>query len=134
MIPERYITQWAQAPPGQPMNRLNRISSCRDSLLKSPTIVTSVRNSYSEAERACNKLRIVPGLRYSEDLDYVRNTAGGIGDLTRALSGIGERLGMKVNVEISKLPKVKFRAPFESGRGSMRIKVEVNTYDAALTG
>jgi Nucleotidyl transferase AbiEii toxin, Type IV TA system len=70
-----------------------------------------------------------PGLRYSEDLDYVRQSSGGIGPLTQALRGIGERLGMKVNVEISKYPKVKFRAPFESGTGSMRIKIEVNTYE-----
>lgn len=76
-----------------------------------------------------HKLRFVPGLRYSEDLDYVRKSAGGIGELTRALREIGEHLGMKVNVEISKYPKVKFRAPFESGRGSMRIKIEVNTYE-----
>jgi hypothetical protein len=62
-------------------------------------------------------------------LDYVRKSAGGIGDLARALRDIGERLGMKVSVEISKYPKVKFRAPFESGRGSMRSKIEVNTYE-----
>jgi predicted nucleotidyltransferase component of viral defense system len=49
--------------------------------------------------------------------------------MTKALREIGEGLDMKVNVEISKYPKVKFRAPFESGRGSMRIEIEVNTYE-----
>jgi predicted nucleotidyltransferase component of viral defense system len=39
---------------------------------------------------------------------------------------------MKVSVEISKYPKVKFRAPFESGQGSMRIKIEANTYERSL--
>lgn len=36
---------------------------------------------------------------------------------------------MKVGVDISKYPKAKFRAPFESGAGTMRIKIEVNTYE-----
>ena len=76
-----------------------------------------------------HKLHLSPGLRYSEDLDYVRRSAGGIGELLAALRNIGDRLGMKVGVDISKYPKAKFRAPFESGTGPMRIKVEVNTYE-----
>ncbi len=76
-----------------------------------------------------HKLHLSPGLRYSEDLDYVRRSAGGIGELVAALRSIGDRLGMKVNVDISKYPKAKFRAPFESGTGTMRVKVEVNTYE-----
>jgi excisionase family DNA binding protein len=39
------------------------------------------------------------------------------------------RLDMKVSVDVSKYPKVKFRSPFESGNGTMRIKIEVNTYE-----
>jgi hypothetical protein len=76
-----------------------------------------------------HKLHLSPGLRYSEDLDYVRRSAGGIGELLEALRRIGDRLGMKVGVDISKYPKAKFRAPFESGNGTMRIKIEVNTYE-----
>lgn len=67
--------------------------------------------------------------RYSEDLDYVRRTAGGIGGLTRALTAIGERLGMKVNTQISQQPKVYFRVPLESGNGVMRVKIEMNTFE-----
>jgi predicted nucleotidyltransferase component of viral defense system len=76
-----------------------------------------------------HKLHLNPSLRYSEDLDYVRRTAGGIGELLAALRRIGERLNMKVSVDVSKYPKVKFRSPFESGNGTMRIKIEVNTYE-----
>ena len=76
-----------------------------------------------------HKLHLNPSLRYSEDLDYVRQTAGGIGELLAALRRIGERLDMKVSVDVSKYPKVKFRSPFESGNGTMRIKIEVNTYE-----
>jgi hypothetical protein len=46
-----------------------------------------------------------------------------------ALRRIGERLDMKVSVDVFKYPKVKFRSPFESGNGTMRIKIEVNTYE-----
>ena len=69
--------------------------------------------------------------RYSEDLDYVRRSGGGIGDLTRAVSAIGERLGMEVRTKIGRHPKIFLRAPFESGAGTMRVKVEVNTFERA---
>lgn len=67
--------------------------------------------------------------RYSEDLDYVRRSDGGIGDLTRAVTAIGDRLGMEVRTKIGRHPKIVLRAPFESGSGTMRVKVEVNTFE-----
>lgn len=76
-----------------------------------------------------HKLRLDPGLRYSEDLDYVRRSGGPIKELVSALRAIGERLGMQANVNISTFPKIRFSAPFESGTGTMRIKIEVNTYE-----
>jgi predicted nucleotidyltransferase component of viral defense system len=76
-----------------------------------------------------HKLHADRAYRYSEDLDYVRRTAGGIGDLTRAVSAIGEALGMEVRTRIGQQPKIYLRAPFESGDGRMQIKVEVNTFE-----
>ena len=75
-----------------------------------------------------HKLHLNPSLRYSEDLDYVRRTAGGIGELLAALRRIGERLDMKVGVDVSKYPKVKFRSPSESGNGTMRINRRRRTH------
>jgi predicted nucleotidyltransferase component of viral defense system len=69
--------------------------------------------------------------RYSEDLDYVRRSGGGIADLTRSVTAIGERLGMEVRTKISRHPKIYLRSMFESGSGPMRIKVEVNTFERA---
>jgi Nucleotidyl transferase AbiEii toxin, Type IV TA system len=129
VIPQRNITLWAQTAPWPTEEQVEQ------DLLLSRLIVEIANDDYLGDElifrggTCLHKLRLVPGLRYSEDLDYVRKSAGGIGELTRALREIGERLGMKVSVEISKYPKVKFRAPFESSRGSMRIKIEVNTYE-----
>lgn len=76
-----------------------------------------------------HKLHVDRAFRYSEDLDYVRRTGGGIAELTRAVGAIGARLGMDVNTRIGQHPKIYLRAPFESGSGNMRIKVEVNTFE-----
>ncbi len=67
--------------------------------------------------------------RYSEDLDYVRRSGGGIRDLTAAVTAIGERLGMQVRTRVGQQPRVYLRSPFENGAGVMRIKVEMNTFE-----
>ena len=129
MIPERHITAW------QPKAPWLTVEQVEQDLVLSRLIVEIANDPYLGDElvfrggTCLHKVRLSPGLRYSEDLDYVRQSSGGIGPLTQALREIGERLDMKVNVEISKYPKVKFRAPSESGNGSMRIKIEVNTYE-----
>jgi predicted nucleotidyltransferase component of viral defense system len=74
-------------------------------------------------------LRLPQAFRYSEDLDYVRVSAGGIGPLTTSLTSLGERLGMEVRTRVGRFPKVYFTAPFEAGTGTMRVKIEVNTYE-----
>jgi len=78
-----------------------------------------------------HKLHLPIAARYSEDLDYVRRSAGGIAELTGAVTAIGRRLGMEVRTKIGRHPKIYLRSPFESGSASMRIKVEVNTYERA---
>jgi len=80
-----------------------------------------------------HKLHSDRAYRYSEDLDYVRRTAGGIGALTHAVRAIGERLGMEVRTRIGQHPKVYLRAPFESGSGRLRVKVEANTFERSPT-
>jgi hypothetical protein len=76
-----------------------------------------------------HKFHLASALRYSEDLDYVRRNADGVGELFDAVRVIGGRLGMEVQTTVSMQPKVFLRAPFESGRGTMRIKIEVNTHE-----
>lgn len=68
---------------------------------------------------------------YSEDLDYVRRSAGGIAELTGAVTAIGRRLDMEVRTKIGRHPKIYLRAPFESGSATMRLKVEVDTFERA---
>lgn len=67
--------------------------------------------------------------RYSEDLDYVRTTAGGVGDVLTALRSIAECIGFdRVTTEIGRHPKARFRSTFAGG-GTMSIKVEINTFE-----
>lgn len=67
--------------------------------------------------------------RYSEDLDYVRTTAGGVGDIPTALRSIGERVMFeRVNTAIGQHPKARFRSTFATG-GPMTVKIEINTYE-----
>ncbi|MHB1090153.1 MAG: nucleotidyl transferase AbiEii/AbiGii toxin family protein [Ilumatobacteraceae bacterium] len=76
-----------------------------------------------------HKLHLDPALRYSEDLDYVRRSAGSISEIIDAIRTIANGLGMSVSTKITTNPKIRLRAPFESGSGTMSVKIEVNTYE-----
>jgi predicted nucleotidyltransferase component of viral defense system len=78
-----------------------------------------------------HKLHLPKPLRYSEDLDYVRSTNTPIGPYIDRLRAIGDRIGMKVNTEISRHPKVFLRAQFEQGSGRMKVKIEMNTFETS---
>lgn len=129
MIPAATITEWAQQAPWPAVEQVEQ------DLLLSRLIVEIANDDYLGNElvfrggTCLHKLHTPRPLRYSEDLDYVRSTAGGIKELTQALTAIGDRLGMKVSTKIGEHPKIYLRAPFESGSGAMRIKIEVNTFE-----
>jgi predicted nucleotidyltransferase component of viral defense system len=111
------------------------VGQIEQDLLLSRLIVEIANDDYLGQElvfrggTCLHKLHAPRALRYSEDLDYVRSTGGGIGDLTRAVTSVGERLGMDVSTKIKEHPKIYLRSPFESGVGRMRIKVEINTFE-----
>lgn len=129
MIPRPHIVEWGRRV-GWPTDEQNE-----QDLLMSRLIVEIARDSYLGDElvfrggTCLHKLYADKVYRYSEDLDYVRRTGGGIAEVTRSLTVIGERLGMEVRTQIARQPKVYLRAPFESGSGRMQIKVEVNTFE-----
>jgi predicted nucleotidyltransferase component of viral defense system len=129
VIPAAYIPSGRCTRRGRPSSRLNRISCYRGSSLRFANDDYLGEELVFRGGTCLHKVRLNSPLRYSEDLDYVRRSEGGIRDMTRSLQLIGERLGMRVNTNISKFPKVRFRAPFESGAGTMQIKVEVNTFE-----
>lgn len=77
---------------------------------------------------AFHKLFLETPYRYSEDLDYVRSTEGGIGDVLDRLREIGERLGYEVASKIRKYPKVIWKYTSSNGISS-KIKIEINTFE-----
>jgi hypothetical protein len=129
VIPRANIIEWS-AQVGWPT-----VEQVEQDLLLTRLIVEIANDPYLGEElifrggTCLHKFHLAPALRYSEDLDYVRRSAGGIGPLLDGLRSIGERLGMEVQTAISAQPKAFLRAPFESGSGMMRIKVEVNTHE-----
>lgn len=67
--------------------------------------------------------------RYSEDLDYVRRSSGGVGELLTALRALGERVGFElITTQVSQHPKARLRTTFASGN-PMSVKVEINTFE-----
>ena len=70
--------------------------------------------------------------RYSEDLDYVRRSAGGVGEILDAIRDIADAVGFdRVQTDVGQHPKVRLDSTFEGG-GRMRIKVEMNTFERSL--
>ena len=65
--------------------------------------------------------------RYSEDLDYVRRTEGGIGDILDAIREVAAIAGFdRVHTDVRRHPKVRLDSTFVRG-GRMRLKIELNT-------
>ena len=128
MIPTNDITAWAHGAPWPTPDQIEQ------DLLLSQLICLIAADDYLSDElvfrggTCLHKLYLHPARRYSEDLDYVRSTAGGIGKVTRAISDIGASLGYDVRTKMSTQPKVYLRYTAES-RTTRKIKVEVNTHE-----
>jgi predicted nucleotidyltransferase component of viral defense system len=128
VIPATAITAWSVQRPWPIPEQVEQ------DLLLSRAICAIATDEYLGAElvfrggTALHKLHLDQPFRYSEDLDYVRRTAGGIVPLTQALTRLGESLGFTVNTRISEHPKVYWRTTADSGV-PMRIKIEVNTHE-----
>lgn len=129
MIPAAYVTDWERRAPWSTREQIEQ------DLLLSRLIIEIANDEYLDDElvfrggTCLHKLYLPTALRYSEDLDYVRTTAGGIGPIIDAVRRIGESLGMTVHTQVTTHPKIRLRAPFESGDGTMSIKIEINTFE-----
>jgi len=128
MIPASDITKWSISHPWATRDNIEQ------DFLLSQAICEIAKDTFLGNElvirggTAFHKLFLPKPLRYSEDLDYVRTTAGGIGPIMNQLSIIGENLGYKVNSSLSKYPKVLWKNTAESGQ-LLKIKIEINTYE-----
>lgn len=128
MIPATAITAWAGT------HRWPTRVQVEQDLLLSRVLAAIASHPYAGEElilrggTALHKLQLDRPYRYSEDLDFVRASAGGIGDLTQALTSIGRELGFDIRTRISEHPKVYFRTVSADGL-AIRIKVEINTHE-----
>ena len=128
MMSRREIVQWGVEHPWQNMNQVEQdlllsramIEIACDPLLGSELVL--------RGGTAFHKLFLPQPYRYSEDLDFVRRSAGGIGDVMKRLTSLGGEMGFEVRTKMGMYPKVLWRFQFENGAPG-KIKIEIDTYE-----
>ena len=128
MIPREDIIAWGVEHPWPELDQIEQ------DLLLSQAICEIANDRLLGNEltlrggTAFHKLFMRQPYRYSEDLDYVRSTAGGIGEVTGRLMDLGRELGFQVSTKITQYPKVFWKYTASSGVPS-KIKIEINTFE-----
>jgi len=128
MIPYDTITAWSTVHAWPTREQVEQ------DLLLSQAICEISNNPFLGKElvirggTAFHKIFLPKSYRYSEDLDYVRVTQGGIADITKHLTEIGKSLGYSVKTKIGMYPKIYYRSTMQTGL-PLRIKIEINTYE-----
>ena len=128
MINASDITQWSVNQPWATRDNIEQdllLSQAICEIANDPLLCNEL---VIRGGTAFHKLFMQKPYRYSEDLDYVRRSAGGIGQIIKQLVTIGERLGYRANSNLAKFPKVFWKTVSESGQ-PIRIKIEINTYE-----
>ena len=114
---------------GQRRERPSRISCSHDSSSRSPDHPFLSQELVFRGGTCLHKLWLDRPWRYSEDLDYVRRSGGGIGGVLDALREIATAVGFDdVQTAVSRHPKARLRTSYEGG-GPFHIKVEINTFE-----
>ncbi len=129
MIPSQNIVEWSQTAPWAEQRQVEQdliISRALMEIFSDPFLASELR---FRGGTALNKLHFPKPLRYSEDIDLVRTSAGAIGPI---LGGLRELLGPflgPANFKQSQVaPKLRFRVPAEDGsEHPIRLKLEINT-------
>lgn len=128
MIPMMNIVAWSGQAPWPDLRQVEQdlvISRALVELFGDPALNAGLR---FRGGTALNKLLFPKALRYSEDIDLVRTTAGPVGPiLDRIREALEPWLGRAAFDQSQIAPKLRFRAPTEDGAGEMRLKIEINT-------
>ena len=129
MITEAELAHWRTRVPWIPDSQVEQ------DLVLSRLIVEFARDPLLGGElvfrggTCFHKLWLDRPWRYSEDLDYVRRTDGGIGDIFDAIRSIAANLGFeRITTQVGRHPKVKLRSTLVAG-GPLQVKVEMNTFE-----
>jgi predicted nucleotidyltransferase component of viral defense system len=129
MIPSQNIVAWGNVVPWADQRQVEQdLMICRAIVAIFSDDLLS-RELRFRGGTALNKLHFVPPLRYSEDIDLVRTSAGPIGPILDRLRAVLEPwLGRAQFDQSPVAPKLRFRVDAEDGSGvPIRLKVEINT-------
>jgi nucleotidyltransferase AbiEii toxin of type IV toxin-antitoxin system len=123
------IIAWSAAAPWADIRQVEQdliISRALVDLFADPMLARELR---FRGGTALHKLHFPSPLRYSEDIDLVRTTAGPIGPiLDRSRERLESWLGSAAFERTNTAPKLRFRVPAEDG-SDIRLKIEINTRD-----
>lgn len=128
MIPNSHIAHWAHEHPWPTADQVEQDLLLAQGICEIAADPLLGKELVIRGGTAFHKLFLPKPYRYSEDLDYVRTTAGGIGDIMKRLTSLGRSLGYEVKTEMGMHPKVFWRYAAESG-AKAKIKVEINTFE-----
>ncbi|MGE3148441.1 MAG: nucleotidyl transferase AbiEii/AbiGii toxin family protein [Pseudorhodoplanes sp.] len=129
MIPQDYITAWSRVAPWASQRQVEQdliISRALVAIFSDPFLRDELR---FRGGTALNKLHFPAPLRYSEDIDLVRTSAGPIGPVLDGVRAVLEPWLGKAKSDPSPVaPKLRFRVDAE-GEPAVRIslKIEINT-------
>jgi predicted nucleotidyltransferase component of viral defense system len=129
MIPTQNIVAWGNVVPWADQRQVEQ------DLIISRALVEIFSDAMLRDElrfrggTALNKLHFPASLRYSEDIDLVRTSAGPIGPILDQLRVVLEPwLGRAQFDQSPVAPKFRFRVDAEDGSGvPIRLKIEINT-------
>lgn len=130
MIPQDYITAWSRIAPWTSQRQIEQdliISRALVAIFSDPFLHGELR---FRGGTALNKLHFPAPLRYSEDIDLVRTTAGPISPLLDRLHNILDPWLGKPRFDQSPVaPKLKYMVEAEDRDSSspIRLKIEINT-------
>lgn len=130
MIPQDYITAWSNVVPWASKRQVEQdliISRALIAIFSDPFLHAELR---FRGGTALNKLHFPTPLRYSEDIDLVRTTAGPIRPLLDRLHDILDPWLGKPKFDQSPVaPKLKYTVEAEDQTlpGPIRLKIEINT-------
>ena len=126
MIPQADIAHWRTQVPWVSATNVEQ------DLVLSRLIIEIARHPLLSQElvfrggTCLHKLWLDRPWRYSEDLDYVRRSSGGIGGVLDAIREIASAVGFDdVHTAVRLHPKARLRTSYEGG-GPFHIKVEIN--------
>lgn len=127
MIPQAFITEWGNRVPWPESYQVEQ------DLILSRLMIEIAENELLKAElvmrggTCLHKVHLKEPRRYSEDLDYVRRSAGGVGPYLDQLREIAADVGLTVSQVDFSGPMVHMILDADAtGGAGIRIKVETN--------